>query len=219
MQGLRLNCTWKIERLNVWVTRMINEPRFVSIEHSIKAQREKFAPIPQLYQLLALFLLYRIIHIKQVAQPLVIIKWASHVTLLLCDNFTSILHDEGTLLNLFHSDHTPHHCLLLAYANDLQLVMLLVFLGHQVVQTLVLIAATHRVALIEPKDFINTVCSSHLWDYHAASLRTLLSLVGRIEKFAVPSVASALLRILAAICASAEGLAFYFFSIIVDILV
>jgi len=108
MQSLALVEPTQVKRLDVRLTRMINEPRFVAIEHAIEAKREKLVPVALLNKLLAMILTLGIIHIKQVAQPLIIVVATSHVTLFLGYDFSTVLHYERTLRNFLPRNHAPH---------------------------------------------------------------------------------------------------------------
>lgn len=144
-------------------------------------------------QLLSRFVLKWVIHIEQVAEACVIVVAATHVSLLLGDDFTSILEHKGALLNVLHREETPHDDGTLFEPSNLHLVIFLVIRVHQIIETEVLIAATVRVALAESEHFIDAVCRSHLSSDHAAGLGTDYLLVGGIEQLAIPSVTRALL--------------------------
>ena len=88
---------------------MINEPRLVAVEHAVEAEREKLAPVALLNELLALLLILRIIHIEQVAQPIIIVVATSHVALFFCYDFPTVLHYESTLRNVLHRNQAPHN--------------------------------------------------------------------------------------------------------------
>lgn len=45
MEGLRLNVATKIKRQNARVTRVVDKPRFIAVEHTIQAQWEELASI------------------------------------------------------------------------------------------------------------------------------------------------------------------------------
>ncbi len=88
---------------------MINKPRLVAVEHAVEAEREKLTSVALLNQLLALLLILRIIHIEQVAQPIVIVVATSHVALFFCYDFPTVLHYESTLRNVLHRNQAPHN--------------------------------------------------------------------------------------------------------------
>ena len=88
---------------------MVNEPRLVAVEHAVEAEREKLAPVAFLNQLLALLLTLGIIHIEQIAQPIIIVVATSHVALFFCYDFSTVLHYESTLGNVLHRNQAPHN--------------------------------------------------------------------------------------------------------------
>lgn len=88
---------------------MVNKPRLVAVEHAVEAEREKLAPVALLNQLLTLLLILRIIHIEQVAQPIVIVVATSHIALFFCYDFSTVLHYESTLGNFLHRNQAPHN--------------------------------------------------------------------------------------------------------------
>ena len=174
---------------------MINEPRFVAIEHAIEAKREKLVPVALLNKLLAMILTLGVIHIKQVAQPLIIVVATSHVTLFLGYDFPTVLHYERTLRNVLPRNHAPHDSWALFKPLHLQFVVLEIFLLHQIVKAGVLIAAATRVTLTEAKDFVDTVGCSVLCDDDLTCFRAKLLLISGIVQFVVLSVAQTLFRV------------------------
>jgi hypothetical protein len=73
---------------------MVDESRFVAVEHRIKTQWEELSPIAQLNVLFSQLFLEWIIHIEKVTQSIFIVKTASHIALLFRHDFTPILTDK-----------------------------------------------------------------------------------------------------------------------------
>ena len=108
MVGDWVHCTSQIERLNIGITTVIDESSFITIKHTIQTKREKFIVVRLLYHFFSLFCFWGIIHIKEVRKAIWVIICASHVTLLLCNNFSHIFHQKGTCRDVFHGYKTPH---------------------------------------------------------------------------------------------------------------
>jgi hypothetical protein len=64
MKCLAFNITTEIERLNVWVARMIDKSWLISIKHTVKAKWEELTLITKLNFLLSLLILKWVIHVK-----------------------------------------------------------------------------------------------------------------------------------------------------------
>lgn len=128
--------------------------------------------------LLPLLLIERVIHIEQVTQTMLIVKTSTHISLLLCQNFTSVLCNESSHLDVFKCDHAPHHQVIFLHPGHLKFVMLLVFRLHQVVKTNIFVASAQRMALTKSEYFIEAIRGSGLDRDHPRRLSTDFLVVG-----------------------------------------
>lgn len=190
---------------------MINEPRFVTVKHTIQTQGEKLILIAQLNLLFSLIFQKRIVHVKKIAQSVWIIVATPHVSLFFCHNFTFVLTKEGPLRDVFHSKHAPHYDIILFNSAYLTGVIFIVFWLYQKVLALVFVASTKRMTFIIAKDFVYAIFSSHLGHYHATGRLANLFLISWIYQFLIPFVARTFFWILAAILTCTERCTFYFF--------
>lgn len=92
MQRLGVGLSCHIERLDVGVAAVVNETRFISVKHCVEAEWKELIEVGFLNLHLKGILCSGVVHIKQVAQPFGIINSASHIALLLCDDFSFVLH-------------------------------------------------------------------------------------------------------------------------------
>lgn len=64
MQSLALYLPAQVERLNVRITRVINESGLIAVEHAVKAQGKEFTRVALLNLLFPFLLVERVIHIE-----------------------------------------------------------------------------------------------------------------------------------------------------------
>lgn len=124
---------------------MINESGLIAVEHAVKAQGEEFTRVALLNVLFTFLLIERVIHIEQVAEAVVIVVAAAHISLFFGQNFSAILSDKSTHLNVLKRNYPPHNVVFLFYSCDAHSVVFLVLGRHQVVLADVLVAATRGV--------------------------------------------------------------------------
>lgn len=86
MVKIRVDLASQIERYNVWVAAVINEPCLVAIKHTVQAQREELIEEDLLNDLLSLVSFSRVIEVKQVGKAVGVVVSASHIALLLTHN-------------------------------------------------------------------------------------------------------------------------------------
>lgn len=198
---------------------MINKTWFVAVKHAIQTQREEFSFVTCLNQQFQRLILCWIIHIKQIAQSLLIIIAASHVSLLFSHYFTSILAHEGALRNVLKRKESPHSGLTLCNPFNLYFKTFFIFTFHKEIGTKVFIATTHWVTLIKLEYFIYAICCSQLGRDSTPCFRTNFTWVRWILKFAIPFVTSAPFRVLAAIETSTKWSSLHFFLVLLYILI
>ena len=95
----------------------------------------------------------------------------------------------------------------------------LVLRSHQIVLAEVLVAGTLRMALVEAEHLVDGSLRPELVGHHLTRARRHRLAVGRILQLAVPLVAGALPRILAAIEAVAEALSASLLQVLPDVVV
>lgn len=86
MVKIRIDLASQVERYNVRIAAVIYEPCFISIEHTVQAQREEFIVEDLLDDLLSLVSFGRVIKVKQVRKAVGVVVSASHIALLLTHN-------------------------------------------------------------------------------------------------------------------------------------
>ncbi len=192
MQTLTFNLTTNVEGRNVWVTRVVNEPRFVAVKHAVKTQREELSSVAKLNRLFARFVVKRVIHVEQKAQACKIVVTSPHIALLLGDDFSSILTNKRTLLNIFNCIERPHYCALFSHSADLYSVNFLIICLHQIVQTQIFVATTFGMALAKSEHFIQCVRCTVLSCNKCSCQLTKFPFVCWFEQFSIPSVTTTL---------------------------
>jgi len=105
---LRVDLPRQVERLHIGVATVVDEARFVAVEHAVEAEREEFVVVRLLNCDFTFFRRQRVVHVKQVRLAVRVVICAAHVSLLLRDDFTSVFHQVGSRRNLLHRIQTPH---------------------------------------------------------------------------------------------------------------
>ena len=203
VQSLAFNLAAQVEWLDVWIAAVVNEAWFIAKEHGVDAQGEELVVVGLLYLLLTLLFLHRVVHIEQVAQSLVVIEGAAHISMLFSHNFALVLAKEGTLFDISQGEETPHRVRTLLDSPYLHLVLFLFWLWDQGVVASVFITTAQRVALVKVEDFIWKTRRPRLNNRFLTVFWTCRQTVSRIHQFSIPLVANTWLWILTAVLTGA----------------
>ena len=133
---------------------MINEPRLITVKHTIEAQGKKFTRVALLNFLFTFLIVERVIHIEQIAEANIIVVAAAHISLFFGQDFSAILSDKCAHLNILKRNYSPHDDMLLLYPCDAHSVVFLVLGRHQVVLADILVAATRGVTFTKFEHFV-----------------------------------------------------------------
>jgi len=122
MERLTFNKTANVKSDRIWITTVVDEAWLVAVEHAIETKREKLVVVGVLNFVLPFFLLVLFIHVEKVAKTLTVVESTSHITLLFCDDFTCVLSDKCSSLNVLHRVETPHYILTFLNATNLDII-------------------------------------------------------------------------------------------------
>lgn len=198
---------------------MVNKARLITEEHGVNAQGEELVVVSLLDFLLSLLFLLGIVHVKQVAQALIVIEGAAHIAMLFSYDFTLVLAKLGAFFDIFQGKETPHGMRTLLYSLNLQLVLFLFGFGNQIVVAAVFITAAHGVALVKVKNFVRMTRGPRLKSSILTVFWISADIIGRIYEILVPFVANAYFCVLAAVFTCAVSSSLYLLLVFLDVFI